>query len=188
MQERTEEDALERRVLLTLGGVPHRLRTLSWEESDEWLAQLGIEVAGSDLGEGEPDLSAFLRASSAAALRLVAAYDREGVLGGEDGIKALGATKREVREALEVLVAAEDPFGEDAVRSVVAAFGEPSRFLWRRVAMVVAEAGFLRELWTAGLRGRDSDGPTSDVTGAESSSSSAGPTPITTTPRKRRSA
>jgi hypothetical protein len=187
VQERTEEEALERRVLLTLG-TPVGLRTLSWSESDAWLSLVAEEAAGTDVSEGDApaDFRVFLTASSAAALRLVAAYDVAGVLGGVEGIKERGATKRQVREALEVLVQAEDPFGEDAVRSVVAAFGEPSRTLWRTVAMVVAEAGFLRALWTTGLGARTgSDMPTSGDAGPASSSSSDGPTPITARrPRK----
>lgn len=185
---RTEEEALEGVIRFTLAGEPVTLRTLSWEESDEWLGLVAQETAGTDVSEGDAtaDFRVFLTQSSAAALRLVTAYDRDGLLGGETGIKARGATKREIRSALEVMVAAEDPFGEDAVRSVVAAFGEPSRTLWRTVAMVIAESGFLRALSIVGHIGRSASATRhSGEDGPESSSSSDGPTPITRTRRTK---
>lgn len=191
MAERTEEDGLDAILLIRLGSEVHELRTLTIVESDEWLAQVSVELARVDLPaigqpiEGEPDaaLARFLTESSAAALRLVAAYDRDGVLGGEEAIRAV-ARKRDIRVALERMVEAEDPFGEDAVRSVATAFGAPSRSLWRMTAAFVAAS--LLATSTAGPAAvTASDGETSDDAGPGSSSSSDGPTPIT---MKRRSA
>lgn len=195
MQDRTEEDALGRVLLLRLGGREAAVRTLTIEESDAWLGRVAEEVAALEVPDRpDPDgtfagaATGFLTRPSSVALRLLAAYDLDGALGGEEGIRATGATKRELRAALEATVGAEDPFGEAAARSVAAAFGEPSRSLWAMV-LGMAIAGSVRATSTDGpSSGSDSGGRRSGGRGAGSSSSSDGPTPIGTRRTRRRTA
>ena len=106
MTERTEELGLAGRLPISVGGEPIELRTLSLDESDKWLALL----KPIDL---ETEISTELM------LSLVVAYDVDHVLGGDLRTRM---TKRELNDAVDQMVSAEDPF-EEASRSVVAASG-----------------------------------------------------------------
>lgn len=181
MTERTEELALSGLLPLTIGGQPVELRTLTIEESDRWLGQLAADLAALEVPISEHDgmamLTGFLTSSAGAALRLIAAYDVEGVLGGIDAVRAK-ASKRELKAALEQMVTAEDPFGEDGARSVAAAFGAPSRLLRLGMSAALDEmAASLREPSMSGPSpGMASATHGSGESGPASSSSSAGPT------------
>lgn len=196
MSERNEQDALDGILLVRLGGEVHQVRTLFVEESDTWLGKVAAEVAAADLPEvghmeERPAAEAFahfLTEAAESAVRLIADYDIDGVLGGEAAIRGR-AKKRDLRVAIERMVEAEDPFGEDAVRSVAAAFGAPSRSLWMMVSQIVGVAASLQGLSTDGdSSDTASDGETSDEAGPANSSSSDGPIPITKKPKSRKSA
>lgn len=108
MIDRTEELGLSARLPLVVGGQPVELRVLDLNESDKWLALLNpIDI--------ETDMSTQLM------LDLVVAYDVDKVLGTAAELRGR-MTKRELNDALNQMVRAEDPF-EEASRSVVAASG-----------------------------------------------------------------
>ena len=126
--DRTEEEALDGHLHITLGGQPVELRVLTIAESDVWLDLLAATLSGLDVPESEDaasDIRSYFTASSEAAIGLVEAYDVDHTLG---DLRAT-AHKREIPVVLERMIVAEDPFGEGAAHSVAVAFGAPSRFL-----------------------------------------------------------
>jgi len=179
MEERTEGVALSRSLPVVMGGEPFELRTLSIDESDAWLMQVGAALAAVDLPEGSDGsdgVGLMLTASSSTVVGLVAAYDLEDVLGGPDAIRGR-MSKRELRANMDAMVTAEDPFGEAVALSVATGFGLPSRFLasGMRVVLDQLEAPLL----DASTNGRSASAPTTDASarnGRASSSSSAGTT------------
>ena len=179
MEERTEGVALSRSLPVVMGGEPFELRTLSIDESDAWLMQVGAALAAVDLPEGSDGsdgVGLMLTASSGTVVGLVAAYDLEDVLGGPDAIRGR-MSKRELRANMDAMVTAEDPFGEAVALSVATGFGLPSRFLasGMRVVLDQLEAPLL----DASTNGRSASAPTTDASarnGRASSSSSAGTT------------
>ena len=177
MDDRTEGAALRGVLTLTLGGEPVTLRTLTLDESDVWLGLYADALEHVDLSPAAVG-SAFT-APAALMVDLVLAYDLEGTI--PHGIRQK-ATKLELKTALEAMVAAEDPFGEDVARSVAAGFGAPSRLLTRGLASLLNEDTLL--LLASLTAGQGANGasatPTSDGRGAASSSSSAGTTRRTT--------
>jgi hypothetical protein len=179
--DRTEDAALSRILPLTVGGEPVELRTLTIDESDIWLGKVADAMARIDIppGASQDILQGLLSMASSEAIDLVLAYDMDGTLGGAESFRAR-ATKREVHHALEVMLSAEDPFGEGTGRSVAVAFGAPSRLL-RAGAAITLEA------MVASLRGRSTSGRSADTasigdasaeSGAGNNSSSDGSTPI----------
>jgi len=178
--ERTEEDGLAALLIVSMGGKPYRLRTLPLVESDAWLDLLGSAMSAVDVMEtsdGDQMLRSMLKSSSAAMLRLLVAYDHDGVLGGADAIRER-MTKRELSAALDGMVTAEDPSGEATARSVAAAFGEPSRLLEAGMRVVAEPLLRLVKSPSSPSASGDSTTPgTSDPDGQESNSSSTGPTP-----------
>ena len=179
MEERTEGVALSRSLPVVMGGEPFELRTLTIDESDAWLMQVGAALAAVDLPEGSDGsdgVGLMLTASSGTVVGLVAAYDLEDVLGGPDAIRGR-MSKRELRANMDAMVTAEDPFGEAVALSVATGFGLPSRFLasGMRVVLDQLEAPLL----DASTNGRSASAPTTDASarnGRASSSSSAGTT------------
>lgn len=190
--ERTEEEALSLLLTVSMGGQEYQLPTLSLKASDAWLDQLGAAMAEVDVVEEGEDgtamLQALLKASGNAMLRLVVAYDHTDVLGGMGAIQET-MTKRELVAALEGMVTAEDPSGEAAARSVVEAFGEPSRMMERGVRMVTEP--MLRLVQSPNGLSVSGDSTTAETSipgGRESSSSSTGRTPKTASRRTPKSA
>lgn len=176
--ERTE-DLGEIGVLhLTVGGQPVRLRVLTIEESDAWLDTLARVLSSLDVPdmEGEPAdvMARVFRAGSDARVRVVAAYDIEGVLGGVEAVRKR-MSKQELASALEVMVEAEGPLGMVDARSVVEAFGLP---LKRAAGTLGALAAISRPERSPSRRSGTGASPTPRSTGPgrASSSSSGGPT------------
>lgn len=176
MGERTEDLALRGVLPLTIGGDPVELRTLTLDESDEWLDLLSEKLVAVELpsDSGEAAVRGALSAPAASARELVAAYDVD------DTIPDIGkATKREIKAALDAMVESEDPFGEGVARSVGAAFGAPSQLLAEMVAAVLATSPAQAASTTGPLPDTASVTGTSGPDGPASSSSSDGPTPMT---------
>jgi hypothetical protein len=186
---RTEQDALDRKVVLWRAGEPVILRTLTIEESDTWLEQLTERTIRLDIPDdsesGVAVLAALIRSSTNAAVGLVAAYDLDGVLGGVDGIRST-MSKAELAHALEVMVSAETPFG-DGARSVAKVFGAPMTALGAGsdLALRAMQEYLLAQSTSGPSEGSATATTESDASGAGSSSSSAGRT-ATTRPRRKR--
>ena len=189
MDERTEDAALRGILTVSMGGQPYQLRTLTIDESDDWLGKLATGLSSVELPEGADGtaaMRALLTASSAAVASLVAAYDLDGILGGLAVIRGR-MSKRELRAALDAMVTAEDPFGEDAARSVAEVFGAPSRFLAAGMRMVMAQIASPLAASTNGRsRATASTSDASAANGAASSSSSDGRTPRSASVARRR--
>ena len=175
---RTEEDALDGVLHLTLGGQPVELRVLTIAESDVWLDLLASTLSGLDIPESQDaagDIRSYFTASSEAAIGLVEAYDVDKKLG---DLRST-AHKREIPIALERMIEAEDPFGEAAAHSVAVAFGAPSRFLG--AGMDLALAAIVPSPPDDSKNGlsdvSDSLVASSIEAGLANSSSSVGPTP-----------
>lgn len=179
MPERTEDAALRGVLHITIGGESVQLRTLTLDESDEWLDMLADHLSAIELPDtgGQEAIKGALTMPAQSARGLVAAYDLD------HAIEDIGkASKRELKEAFEQMVSAEDPFGEGVARSVAAAYGAPARIMAEMLAYVLNQP----------LPVPSTTGPSSDTvsptapsggSGPASSSSSAGPTPI----RRRKS-
>lgn len=192
MAERTEEAGLAGLLDITMGGRVYTLPALTIEQSDQWLDRLGAAMADAEVLDGDSGadtLRTLLRHAAETALELVVAYDTTGVLGGADEIRRR-ATKRELSEALEMMVKVEDPFGEGGQRLVAAAFGYPARLAAERLELVTEPMlRLVRSLSTPSEPGDSTTPGTSDPDGPESSSSSTGPTPsIGTSTATRRKA
>lgn len=181
MPERTEDAALRGVLTLTLGGEEVGLRTLTLDESDEWLDLLAQHLSDIELPstDGTVAIKGALTAPAASAAVLLAAYDRDATLGGLEAIRAK-ASKRELKTALELMVSAEDPFGEGVALSVAEAYGAPSRLLAHVLTMVLDEAKWPSQAasMTGASSATASDTRRSASGGRGSSSSSGGPTPI----------
>jgi hypothetical protein len=189
--ERTEADALAQVLTVSVGGEAVELRTLTIDESDAWLRRLtgAVDIALPD-AEGDADtLARMLALPAQAALDLVAAYDKDGVLGDTEALRTR-MTKRELHEALEAMADAEDPFGEGAARLAAEVFGAPSRFL---AAMTQLVLDGLASPTAPSPNGASTPGAstgqgTAAPPGAASASSSVGPTATSGNGRKRRAA
>lgn len=100
-------------IRIEVGGVAHRVRVLPISAADRWIEQLEAEfdrIAGDvDAHEGGSLLGLTAKTNRAAA-RMVAAYDREGTLGGYDAILDT-AFPSELAEAMEVMRTSALPFG-----------------------------------------------------------------------------
>jgi hypothetical protein len=167
--DRTEDAALSRILPLTVGGEPIELRTLTIDESDVWLGKVADAMARIDIppGASQDILQGLLSMASSEAIDLVLAYDVDDTLGGAESFHAR-ATKREVHHALEVMLSAEDPFGEGTGRSVAVVFGAPSRLL-RAGAAITLEA------MVASLRARSTSGRSVDTASTGDGSAESGP-------------
>lgn len=181
MDERNEDVALRGILPLIIGGKAVELRTLTLDESDEWLGRLAEELAAvgiEDTDQGADLLRAVYTASSAAVARLVVAYDVDGKLGGLEALRSR-ATKVELKQALDRMVGAEDPFGEAAAHSAAEGFGAASTLLAQGMRAVVAEQMWsaLADSTTGPSNGTASDTARSVPVGARSNSSSGGTTP-----------
>jgi hypothetical protein len=178
--ERTEETGLSGLLEVTIGGQPVRLRALTIAESDEWLARLATALADAEVmedGETSADtLRQLVTHASASALEMVLAYDLDGMLGGTEGIRTR-ATKREVADALEMMVTVEDPLGPSTRRLVEAAFGLPAQLAADHLEQINQPMlRLVRSLNTLSERGASTTPGTSDPDGPASSSSSTGRT------------
>lgn len=138
MDERTEELGLAARLPLQVGGAQVVLRTLNLDESEDWLALLADQVAGFDLGEGDPAqiFTQLAQAPVRAMLELVMAYDHDGRLGSVNDLRKR-MTQRELYAAVRQMVTAEAPFVQD-VRSVGEAFGPQIRIVVMQVVAMIA--------------------------------------------------
>lgn len=177
---RTEEAALGGFLSLSMDGRQYQVPVLTIERSDAWLRLVADATANVRLpsdDDGGAIVHQLLTASAGAALDLVVAYDRTGVLGGADAIRA-AMSKRELRSALETMVTAEDPYGEDGAHSVAVALGAPTRMVGYVMDQALeAMASLLRVPSTPMPSATGgSDTTPSVVPGPESSSSSGGPT------------
>lgn len=188
---RTEGAGIAGTLTITLGGVPRTLRCLTIEQSEEWLSTAGRLIAAMEVDDDAEEsalLSSLMRAGTTAAVQALAAYDRDGVLGGIDAIRRV-ATPPEVRTAVEVVVEAAVPFDVDAARLVAAAFGGPTRTLALVIAAVMQERLRLQLHPARSTPGPSiasaSDTTGSDASGPPSSSSSAGPTATNGSERPR---
>jgi hypothetical protein len=172
-----------------MGGQPYELRTLTLDESDEWLGKVAAAMSAIEIPDEVSwlgDIAALLTTSATAVAGLVAEYDRDGVLGGLDVIRAR-MTKRELKAAMDAMVTAEDPFGTDVARSVATGFGAPSQTLAFGIERVAVASQLAISMNGRSARsGSTIDG--SAASGAASSSSSAGPTPTSVSAASRRSA
>lgn len=170
MADQDEAVALRGRLPVTLGGISRDLRVLTLDEADEWVSSVATLISGLDVDPiADPGqlIAIALRQGTAAAIEAVVAYDREGKLGGPEGIRKVGATPGEVREALAAMFDAALPFDPDSARSVAAAFGGPIRYVSNVLMMTMARIASRPESST--------DGP--DEPGASTSTPSGGPGP-----------
>lgn len=190
-EERTEGLALRQSLRITVGGEPVELRTLSLDESDVWLAKFtaAIDIDTADIVGDAAGLARLLTLTSDFALDLIVDYDRDGRLAHRDQLRT-HMTRQEVKAALEAMAGAEDPFGEGAARLAGEVFGAPSRLL-----------GTLSRLAMNDLASRTDGSPNgasepgaltttgiSDQPGAASASSSSGPTAMSGSTKRRRTA
>jgi hypothetical protein len=171
--------ALRHILTISVGGERVELRTLTLAESDAWL--LALADATTEALPSAPDgakmqAADLLTIGSRLALRLVEAYDVDGVLG--DRIDSM--SKMEVKAALDAMAEAEDPFGEGASRLVVAVYGPASTLLGRATSKLLEARGLgpPREKSPRGAsaRGGSTTTGTSTPPGPASSSSSSTPT------------
>lgn len=176
MPERTEDAALRGVLHITIGGEPVELRTLTLDESDEWLDLLASHLSAIEIPSesGEAAIKGALTAPAGSARVLVEAYDRDGT------IPDIGkAHKRELKAALEEMVMAEDPFGEGIAHSVAQAYGAPAKVVAQVLSYVLAMPPQPEPQTTGRSNGTGSITAPSAAPGAASSSSSGGPTPKT---------
>lgn len=173
MPERTEDVALRGILPITIGGQPVELRTLTLDESDAWLDLLASHLSAIEIPSesGEAAIKGALTAPAGSARVLVEAYDIDGT------IPDIGkATKREIKDALEQMVSAEDPFGEGIAHSVARAYGAPAQVVAQVLSYVLAMPPQPGPSTTGASNGTGSTTGPSAGHGAESSSSSGGAT------------
>lgn len=135
--DRTEELALAGQLPISVGGRTVVLRTLNLDESEDWLAELGRQVAGFEIPESDDAFAQIAQAPAKAMLELVVAYDLDGVLGPGESLRKR-MTQRELYDAVQQMVTAEAPFVRD-VRSVAEAFGPQLRAVVTSLVMAVVE-------------------------------------------------
>lgn len=187
---RTENDAEAGIVQVRMGGEWFSLPVLTIEQSEEWQAGVGAEIASLDDGldpeqEAAESITTVLRQGSLAMRRIVVAYDRTEVLGGEGSIRQ-HMTQRELWEATERILDAEFPFDTTAKRSVAEMFGLPLRAL-EIVTQAVTEEASRRAKYPNGVSPIGaSPTPSSDANGRENNSQSAGPTDSGASRKRRR--
>lgn len=178
---RTEAEAESGYLTVIMGGRPYRLRVLTIEQSEDWQTTLSTTLAGLQVPDdddvqdgGASFIDALLKDGARGRRKALLAYDRDGVLGGEDYV-VKRMTQRELATALEVILDAEFPFVEER-RSVVEAFGMPLRVL-ALASAAAAAAVSPSERSASGLSPSGaSTTAASGASGPKSSSPSAGPT------------
>lgn len=196
MAERTEELGHAGLLPVTIGGRRVDLPVLSIEQSERWLRHVGVLVEGAAIPERLADVFNLLGPRLADA---VVAYETLGAcpelcpdrgvepgpehahvggLGGVGGIQKR-MTKRELRDAVEAMFLAENPFVTD-LRSVVEAFGPQIRQMVPLLLATLADR-LVQANWRPTPSGSgDSTPPTSGDASPGSSSSSS--TDTTTSP------
>jgi len=178
-EERTEGAALSRSLTVVMGGDAFELRTLTIDESDAWLMQVGTALSAVDIPESTSDADAvglLLTGSAGSVVGLVGAYDLDDILGDTGAIRGR-MSKRELRVAMDAMVTAEDPFGEAVALSVATGFGMPSRFLASGMRVVLDQLAL--PVPEPSTDGRSASGLTTSASGTngrKSNSSSAGRT------------
>lgn len=195
MAERSEEAGLSGFLPLSIGGVRRDVPVLSIEQSERWLRYLGVLVEGLAIPERISDV---LTALGPRLVDAVVAYEtlgacpeacparsaepgpehvHAGALGGEDGIRKR-MTKRELRDAFEAMMLAENPFATD-LRSVVEAFGPQLRAMLPLLVATLADR-LVQANWrpTPFGSGDSTPHPSGDVSPESSSSSSPGTTSV----------
>ena len=118
--ERTEADAFRSTITGTLGGLPISVPVLRIRFANDWrlLLQERAGVVGKELYEGLDGIVALTSEITGAVLDLVAAYDRDGVLGGRQHIEDT-AYDGEVWVLFRQMVDASYPFVDDFNRMVM---------------------------------------------------------------------
>lgn len=131
MTEQTAEDRLSGILRLRFGSVETEVPALPLRPAKKWVDLLAAKLAA--IGASPTgDSSALLRLANEtvdAALDLIVAYDRDGVLGGREWLED-NATPWQIRSALEVMREAALPFGDGvellALMALAAKSTEPS--------------------------------------------------------------
>jgi hypothetical protein len=188
--ERTEDLGLAGVLPLTVGGARRDVPVLSIEQSERWLRHLGTLAEGITMPERLGDLFTVLGPRLVDAVATYETFgacpeicpDRStapgpehahaGVLGGEAEIRRR-MTKRELRDAFEAMVLAENPFATD-LRSVVEASGPQLRAMVPLLVATLAER-LVQANWRPTLSGSGDSTPPLSGDGSPGSSSSSSP-------------